>query len=180
MIIYQNGYAIQCRRIESLNSLESILATKYPGSSIILRGHEEQACYLLEFRTFDSRRSTFAIAVIQDDDAAPVRLLPLATHESVILAWDCSVCRVFLPAARVTWQSELDGGMIVYAMSQIDDAHILVVCEIGACLMTLDGQVVWTVSRDVVTDYYLSDAVLTLQHSDAPPMKVELRTGKTL
>jgi hypothetical protein len=57
--------------------------------------------------------------------------------------------------------------------------HICVLCETAVAAISSEGEIKWRVDTDVICDHTINNEVITLQLMDEPPMRIDLRSGRT-
>jgi len=96
----------------------------------------------------------------------------------VLIGHDQSLTWVDVKVAQVTARHHLEG--VFYDFVQLGDLEILVIHELGALKVRVDGTVCWTVpTSDVVVGFHVEDGqVLTIDITDCAPVRVSLANGR--
>jgi hypothetical protein len=55
--------------------------------------------------------------------------------------------------------------------------QVCVLCETAVTAITPDGLSLWRVDTDLITDYTIAGNVISLEFSDSPPQRIDLRSG---
>jgi len=93
--------------------------------------------------------------------------------------FNSQIAAVDIQKQRIIWERYLDS--LFYAFLYVASEHILLcVHEIGVITLSLEGNTLWSYSRDVVTDVQINKGCVRLEFMDAMPTSLELLSGKVV
>ncbi len=123
-----------------------------------------------------SASTSFGIGIHWTPDAFEPQLLVLQQNNLIVVGFESEI--VALDKASLSNHFTSQFTTYFRAMFFLDNLGILALEEIGASLISLNGQVLWSVTKDIVTDVRLAtDRKLHLFFMDSPSLIVDVATG---
>ena len=93
--------------------------------------------------------------------------------------FNSQIIAVDIQQRRIVWDRKLDS--LFYAFLYVaSECIVLAVHEIGVVALRLEGEMLWSYSRDVVTDIQIGNGRVRLEFMDVMPISLDLLSGEAI
>lgn len=155
------------------------LATCELGQVILGQTAEQKlefyTCTFAEFRP----KRRFGVGICSEGHGLKPGLFPHPERERCYFGFNSQIIAVDIQERRVVWGRNLDS--LFYTFLYVASERIVLgLHEIGVVALSLDGEMLWSYSRDVVTDVQISAERVRLEFMDAAPTSLELLRGEVI
>lgn len=148
---------------ESKTALNSHLQAS--GKESFLIGKDVEASRKFFSFTYESELGDFEIGILSSDLGIKPSGIILKDSKTIIIGHDTFLTGIDLTHNNISFTKTLDGVFYEFVSSGADD-HIIVIHELGALKIDYTGLEQWSVSTDIVSDFFIDNNKLSLRMMD--------------
>lgn len=137
---------------------------------------EEVGFYLARILLDCTSHRSFGIGICSQGHGLVPTMLLWREARAVVIGFNSELVAVEIPSCAVKFRQGL--GSYFYSFVEHGDPKPLIVQhEIGLLALSVDGEVLWQFSQDVITGIRVDGPHLHLRFMDSPPVVLELAAG---